>query len=55
MYFRSQYRQDAQRAYQQKMLNAYSGKGEYPKIRTFNKSEQSTNNVYSDLQAAEKM
>lgn len=51
----SQYRQDAQRAYQQKMLNAYSGKGEYPKIRTFNKSEQSTNNVYSDLQAAEKM
>ncbi|CAC5418876.1 Basal body-orientation factor 1 [Mytilus coruscus] len=51
----AQYRQDAQKAYQQKMLNAYSGKGDYPRIRTFNKSDQSTNNVYSDLQAAEKM
>lgn len=51
----AQYRQDAQKAYQQKMLNAYSGKGDYPRIRTFNRSDQSTNNVYSDLQAAEKM
>lgn len=51
----AQYRQDAQKAYQQKMLNAYSGKGDYPKIRTFNKSDMSTNSVYSDLQAAEKM
>ncbi|XP_071161442.1 basal body-orientation factor 1-like isoform X2 [Mytilus edulis] len=51
----AQYRQDAQKAYQQKMLNAYSGKGDYPRIRTFNRSDQSTNNVYSDLQAAEKI
>lgn len=53
--FRSQYRVDAQAAYQQKMLKAFAGKGDYPKIRTFNKSGISTNSVYKDLEAAEKM
>ncbi|KAK3093033.1 hypothetical protein FSP39_010308 [Pinctada imbricata] len=50
-----QYRRDAQAAYQQKMLNAFTGKGDYPKIRTFNKSDMSTNSVYKDLEAAEKL
>lgn len=51
----SQYRRDAQAAYQEKMLAAFSGKGEYPRIRTFTKSDQSTNSVYKDLEAAEKL
>ncbi|XP_070571083.1 basal body-orientation factor 1-like isoform X2 [Ptychodera flava] len=50
---RKQYRQDAAAMYTKKMLAAHAGNGEYPKIRTFDKSETSTNNVYSDLQAAE--
>lgn len=50
-----QYRRDAQRAYQEKMLAAHTGKGEYPKIRTFNKSENSTNSVFKDLEAAERL
>ncbi|XP_006815796.1 basal body-orientation factor 1-like [Saccoglossus kowalevskii] len=50
---RAQYRQDAAAMYNKKMLDAHAGKGSFPKIRTFNKSENSTNNVYSDLQAAE--
>ena len=53
--FRAQYRVDAQAAYQQKMLKAFAGKGDFPKIRTFNKSDISTNSVYKDLEAAEKM
>uniref|UniRef100_K1QSB4 Basal body-orientation factor 1 n=1 Tax=Magallana gigas TaxID=29159 RepID=K1QSB4_MAGGI len=51
----AQYRVDAQAAYQQKMLKAFAGKGDFPKIRTFNKSDISTNSVYKDLEAAEKM
>lgn len=53
--FREQYRRDAQRAYQEKMLAAHTGKGDYPKIRTFNKSQTSTNSVYKDLEAAERL
>lgn len=37
------------------MLKAFAGKGDFPKIRTFNKSDISTNSVYKDLEAAEKM
>ncbi|XP_064602110.1 basal body-orientation factor 1-like [Liolophura sinensis] len=51
----AQYRHDAHLAYQQKMLAAHAGKAEFPKIRTFNKSETSTNSVYKDLEAAEKL
>ena len=53
--YREQYRRDAQKAYQEKMLAAHTGKAEFPKIRTFNKSEASTNSVYRDLEAAEKL
>lgn len=49
----AQYRRDAQGAYQQRMLKAFTGKGDYPRIRTFNKADQSTNSVYKDLEAAE--
>ncbi|XP_041353733.1 basal body-orientation factor 1-like [Gigantopelta aegis] len=51
----SQYCHDAQVAYHHRMLAAHAGKGEYPKIRTFVKSESSTNNVYKDLEAAERL
>ncbi len=52
---RAQYRKDAQLAYQQRMLNAHVGKGEFPKIRTFTKSDSSTNSVFKDLEAAERL
>nr|XP_033808847.1 basal body-orientation factor 1 isoform X2 [Geotrypetes seraphini] len=51
---RKWYRQAAQAAYQRKMMGAAAGKEEYPKIRTFNDNEDSTNNVYQDLKEAEK-
>lgn len=50
---RAQYKQAAQVAYQRKMQEAYAGKEEHPKIRTFTKNEHSTNNVYQDLREAE--
>lgn len=52
---RMQYRKDAQLAYQQRMLAAQAGKGEYPRIRTFLKSDFSTNSVFRDLEAAESL
>ncbi|XP_053881436.1 basal body-orientation factor 1 isoform X2 [Malaclemys terrapin pileata] len=48
------YKQVAQAAYQKKMMEAFAGKEEYPKIRTFNNNAYSTNSVYKDLQEAEK-
>ncbi|XP_074812004.1 basal body-orientation factor 1 isoform X3 [Natator depressus] len=48
------YKQVAQAAYQKKMMEAFAGKEEYPKIRTFNSNAHSTNSVYKDLQEAEK-
>ncbi|XP_067848111.1 basal body-orientation factor 1-like isoform X2 [Heptranchias perlo] len=48
------YKQAAQVAYQKKMLNANAGKEDYPKIRTFNKNEYSTNCVYQDMEKADK-
>ena len=50
---RNQYRKDAQAAYQERMLAARSGRGDYPKIRTFNQWNTSTNSVFSDLKEAE--
>ena len=50
-----QYRRDAQAAYQHRMLAAHGGKGDFPKIRTFNKTESSTNSVFRDLEAAESL
>lgn len=55
MSHRAQYRRDAQAAYQQKMLAAHTGKGDYPKIRTFSHTENSTNSVYKDIEAAERL
>uniref|UniRef100_A0A0B7AKK6 Basal body-orientation factor 1 n=1 Tax=Arion vulgaris TaxID=1028688 RepID=A0A0B7AKK6_9EUPU len=49
----AQYRKDAHSAYQQKMLTAHACKGDYPKIRTFNQLEHSTNSVFRDMEAAE--
>ncbi|KAK0046843.1 basal body-orientation factor 1-like isoform X2 [Biomphalaria pfeifferi] len=48
-----QYRKDANAAYRQKMLAAHVGKGDFPKIRTFNHYENSTNSVFHDIEAAE--
>ncbi|XP_066480054.1 basal body-orientation factor 1 [Tiliqua scincoides] len=48
------YKQVAQAAYQRKMMAAFAGKEEYPRIRTFNDNAHSTNSVLKDLQEAEK-
>uniref|UniRef100_A0A8D2Q451 Basal body-orientation factor 1 n=1 Tax=Varanus komodoensis TaxID=61221 RepID=A0A8D2Q451_VARKO len=48
------YKQVAQAAYQRKMMAAFSGKEEYPKIRTFSDNVHSTNSVQMDLLEAEK-
>ncbi|XP_071490868.1 basal body-orientation factor 1-like [Diadema antillarum] len=49
----SKYLRDAAAAYQKRMLEAHSGKADFPRIRTFNQSDNSTNSVYADLKAAE--
>ncbi|KAK3716448.1 hypothetical protein QZH41_019378, partial [Actinostola sp. cb2023] len=51
---RVQYRRDAQAAYQQRMLDAHAGHGEYPMVRTFKPSDTSTNNVFEDLKVPER-
>ncbi|CAF0810318.1 unnamed protein product [Adineta steineri] len=53
---RLQYRKDAFNAYQNRMLNAHHGQGDYPKIRTFNETfpGYSTNSVFHDLEEATK-
>lgn len=48
------YKQVAQAAYQRRMMAAFAGKEEYPKIRTFNDNVHSTNSVQMDLVEAEK-
>lgn len=52
-YSRAQYKQAAQIAFQRKMLRAFTGKEDYPQIRTFGKNEYSTNCVYQDMEDAE--
>jgi hypothetical protein len=49
---RIQYRRDAEVAYQQRLLDACMGKADFPKVRTFSKTDTSTNSVFHDLQAA---
>lgn len=51
---RNQYKKDAQSSYHNKMLAAYAGKTEYPKIRTFKPVQKSTNSVFDDMSEAEK-
>ena len=53
---RLQYRKDAFNAYQNRMLNAHHGHGEYPRVRTFNETYHgySTNSVFHDLEEATK-
>uniref|UniRef100_A0A1I8IPR3 Basal body-orientation factor 1 n=1 Tax=Macrostomum lignano TaxID=282301 RepID=A0A1I8IPR3_9PLAT len=48
------YKREAQQMYNRRMLEAHAGKADYPPVRTFQKSDHSTNNVYTDLSAAEK-
>uniref|UniRef100_UPI00398E85C7 basal body-orientation factor 1-like n=1 Tax=Pristiophorus japonicus TaxID=55135 RepID=UPI00398E85C7 len=54
LYSRAHYKQAAQIAYQKLMLKANAGIEDYPKIRTFNKNEYSTNSVYQDMEEADK-
>jgi len=53
---RLQYRKEAFNAYQNRMLNAHHGQGDYPRIRTFNETFHgySTNSVFHDLEEATK-
>jgi len=53
---RLQYRKDAFNAYQNRMLSAHQGQGDYPRIRTFNETFHgySTNSVFHDLEEATK-
>uniref|UniRef100_A0A1D5Q968 Basal body-orientation factor 1 n=1 Tax=Macaca mulatta TaxID=9544 RepID=A0A1D5Q968_MACMU len=51
---RKHYRQIAQAAFNLKMRAACAGRTEYPKIRTFDGREHSTNSVNQDLLEAEK-
>ena len=50
---RSQYRKDAELAYNKRMIQAHGGRSEYPKVRTFRQLKNSTNSVFTDLRAAE--
>ncbi|XP_072480986.1 basal body-orientation factor 1 isoform X4 [Notamacropus eugenii] len=51
---RKDYRQMAQAAFNLKMREAYAGRTEYPRIRTFDGRVHSTNTVNQDLREAEK-
>lgn len=51
---RKQYKQIAQAAFNSKMRTACAGRTEYPRIRTFDGKEHSTNSVNQDLMEAEK-
>jgi hypothetical protein len=51
---RRHYKQIAQAAFNLKMRTACAGRTEYPKIRTFDGREHSTNSMNQDLIEAEK-
>jgi hypothetical protein len=51
---RNEYRKEATQFYNSKMIAAHLGQVEYPKVRTFSKNPHSTNNVFKDLEQAEK-
>lgn len=50
---RAQYRKDAEKAYNKRMLAAHNGKASFPKVRTFVETTKSTNSIFSDLKVAE--
>ncbi|XP_006865672.1 PREDICTED: basal body-orientation factor 1 [Chrysochloris asiatica] len=54
LFNRKHYKKIAQTAFNLKMRAACAGKAEYPKIRTFDGREHSTNSVNQDLMEAEK-
>ncbi|XP_037359764.1 basal body-orientation factor 1 [Talpa occidentalis] len=54
LFNRKRYKQVAQAAFNFKMREACAGRTEYPKIRTFDGREHSTNSVNQDLMEAEK-
>ncbi|XP_004682123.2 PREDICTED: basal body-orientation factor 1 isoform X1 [Condylura cristata] len=54
LFNRKHYKQVAQAAFNFKMRQACAGRTEYPKIRTFDGREHSTNSVNQDLMEAEK-
>ena len=49
---RTQYRRDAELAYQQRVRGAVRGEGEFPSVRTFRALPASTNSVYHDMDQA---
>ncbi|XP_027700666.1 basal body-orientation factor 1 [Vombatus ursinus] len=51
---RKNYKQMAQAAFNLKMRQAYAGRTEYPRIRTFDGRVHSTNSINQDLREAEK-
>lgn len=54
LFSRKHYKQVAQTAFNLKMREACAGRMEYPKIRTFDGREHSTNSVNQDLMEADK-
>ncbi|KAM8782233.1 basal body-orientation factor 1 isoform 2-T2 [Rhynchonycteris naso] len=54
VYNRKHYKHVAQAAFNFKMREAYAGRTDYPKIRTFDGREHSTNSVNQDLMEANK-
>ncbi|XP_019650186.1 basal body-orientation factor 1 isoform X3 [Ailuropoda melanoleuca] len=54
LFNRKHYKQVAQAAFNSKMREACAGRTEYPRIRTFDGKEHSTNSVNQDLMEAEK-
>ena len=52
--YREQYRSDAQALYQQQLLEATRGRGEFPPVRTFKPGQgASTNSVYQEMEQAQ--
>lgn len=49
-----QYKKKAQSAYYRKMMEAYAGKEEFPKIKIFKSNINSTKCVYRDLEEEKK-
>lgn len=51
---RLRYKKEALQAYRWRLREATAGKLKFPPIRTFHKAPNSTNSVYSDMEAAAK-
>ncbi len=50
---RKQYKIDAEKAFNHQMMEAIKGKRQFPPIKTFKQSLNSTNSVYHDIEMAE--